>query len=99
MNEQEEARRAQMNFGSISHGTMRNEDLINRFADFIEENFPEAGKSLVDEAREITDYDSEQADFFLEDLFFFLNLVAAPGYYFGAHPGDGADYGFWQEEG
>lgn len=90
-------------FGSISHGTMRHEDLIPCFSaelDALLKRQPRSFKrgeyrKLIREANALTDYDSEDAGHVLEELFDALQSFA-PGYaYFGSHPGDGADYGFW----
>ena len=43
-------------------------------------------------------YASDDADYDLESLSDALGEYAAPYFYFGAHPGDGADYGFWLSE-
>lgn len=95
-------------FGSISSGTMRNEDLIPEFAwhleQFAKAAAPHPGAinpdhlDLVNEADALEDFDSEEADELLSSLFDALNEYAPAYGYFGAHPGDGADYGFWLSE-
>jgi hypothetical protein len=93
--------------GSVSHGTMRPEDLI---PDFVYELRSQARRRNLRskhlqlcrsiEARMSKDgyYESEESDSDLEFLFDALGEYAAPYFYFGAHPGDGSDYGFWLSE-
>jgi len=92
-------------FGSISSGTMLPEDLIPCFsselAAILREQGAEANREhvkLVREADALEDYEGEEADGILEELFDALNEYAPAYGYFGAHPGDGADYGFWLSE-
>lgn len=89
---------------TLSHGTMRVKDLIPAFADFLNGNdaWPalEPQDACFSLARtEDGDYiNSELADWLLEDLFDALNEIAPDNCYFGSHPGDGSDYGFWEVE-
>ena len=78
--------------GTVSEGTLRTEDLLPVFANII--------KSLSDEphfeqlawlAIEVPDDDTVDA------LIDALNELCPPFVYFGAHPGDGADFGFWPD--
>lgn len=86
--------------GSISHGTMRPEDLIPEFIYTLKQLDTEKKYTeLIIEAEAITDFDSDDASELLnEDLFNALNDMAPPYFYFGSHPGDGSDYGFWLSE-
>ena len=90
--------------GSVSCGTMRAEDLIPSF--LYEAKQHRLSKANRAEIRRIEAaakvegyYDTEEASFDLnESLFDILESVAGPFFYFGSHPGDGADYGFWLSE-
>lgn len=93
--------------GSISHGTLLNSDLIPAFfAELDDEDkrrlvakYPAILDSLLDNELEGTpDYNTEEAHELLEELFDIFNEHAPPGTYFGAHPGDGSDFGFWYHE-
>lgn len=81
-------------FGSISNGTMRAEDLCDTFAWELSTLARRAGRirefsKLIKEAR------TEPDDDVVNDLFDALQEFAPPYGYFGAHEGDGSDYGFW----
>lgn len=86
---------------SVSHGTMRPQDLIPRYMNVIRDT-PEylqimhivPSHALEDDGAAW--WDSEDAAFFLEDLVDTLENYAPEGYYFGSHPGDGSDYGYWR---
>lgn len=44
------------------------------------------------------DFETENAHYLLETLFDALNDCAPDNHYFGAHVGNGSDYGFWESE-
>lgn len=90
-------------FGTVSHGTLRNEDLLASFADELEWQCDQnkgikgnaARRKLIAEARRV-DPESEEADWILnEGLFDALDEFTPPYAYFGALEGDGSDFGFW----
>ena len=97
--------------GTISHGTLRSEDLLETFADELarlnrgSEKSPGAA-ALIAEARETreclendpdcVDVDiREAASEVIAELIDALHEFAPPFCYFGAHEGDGSDFGFW----
>ena len=95
--------------GTISHGTMRTQDLIPAFLDALSIVNPEGYSQYLlmpfgvipsDASLDENDewWVSEDAGYILEGLFDALDECSPDGYYFGAHPGDGSDYGFWQIE-
>ena len=86
---------------------MRPEDLIPKFLDRLEAQEHEKVRPLDGALCETIRwrmghqenyFESQQADDDLEELFDALDEYAPEGYYFGAHPGDGADYGYWEVE-
>ena len=84
-------------FGSVSHGTMREEDLIPAFIDLLEElDSKKAEEFKLSWFSELLLEDREETlSQMTESLFELLEGFAPTGLYFGAHPGDGSDYGYW----
>jgi hypothetical protein len=85
--------------GSISHGTLRSEDLVPALADELRRL---RGALPLTLAREVRAFNAGKYDTdhgcdveLINDLCDALNGYAPDYCYFGAHPGDGADFGFW----
>jgi hypothetical protein len=89
--------------GSIISATRREQDLIPAFEGVldiagVEYERPAAADKLL-LGQSLTDNDQEEVSYYLnETLCDLLGEIAPKGTYFGAHPGDGSDFGFWEEE-
>lgn len=103
--------------GSVSTGTMRDDDLLETFYGEIEyqisrqtrngdcNDILEHADSVLADAEELyldngdidqSKLDSgEVAEWINEKAIDCLEQFAPPYSYFGSHPGDGADYGYW----
>ena len=94
-----------LSVGTISWGTLRNQDLIPSFMDVLLDHDLSTAHALQKEYREVfqnIDNDefmatSEDATYLVEALFEALNEIAPPFHYFGATDGDGSDFGFWAD--
>ena len=92
--------------GSVSEGTMRDEDLISSFTWELEHYLQrlrltrDQRKQFTDLVRECNDWEphddtGEDGSVLVGELFDALDEIAPPHCYFGASDGDGASYGFW----
>jgi len=92
-------------FGSVSSGTMRPEHLIPSFLS-VASDLKIRNKKLSRIRRTLNHsekyrekyFSSEDSSFDLDFLFDLLNEYSPPYFFFGAHPGNGSDYGFWLSE-
>lgn len=103
-------------YGSVSHGTLRLEDLIPAFVDALSDVLewdslnPNPRLSVAEHEacqdelglieRWIAEEDYFESDGAIDALEWLqdtLQDLAPEGYRFGAHEGDGSDYGFWPE--
>lgn len=95
--------------GSISHGTLRDEDILEAMADTLEELSADDRstdeENAIDEARELLEVEDEWDESQLESVGWLVNETlpdllqeyAPPYCYFGAHVGDGSDIGYWPD--
>jgi len=93
---------------TVSRATHRPQDLVPAFMEVLKEldpvaysahavaMFPLPPAYVADEGDSSEWWDSEECMDLLYCLFQELDAVAPEGFYFGAHPGDGSDYGFWE---
>ena len=91
---------AQFEIGSISTGTLRPEDLLPAFSRELERHAPD--HALVTAADDILnrlpdDWDGGGASELINEIQDALQEHCPPFVTFGAHPGDGADFGFWPD--
>ncbi len=84
-----------VHIGTVISGTLRNEDLLDAFAAELERLNPEYFNSPDMRRVVLHDSDGERASGMIEWLIDALNEYAPPHVYFGAHEGDGADFGWW----
>ena len=87
----------QFQLGSISHGTLRTQDLLEAFANTLQQfnrTHPLLGEYLDIHANDAWDSD-KAADLLNEGFFNALQEICPPFVHFGTLEGDGADFGFW----
>lgn len=98
--------------GAVSSDTMRPRDLIPKFlckldcldqtaCNKIEQKYKHLFHKIpLDENTQdtLSDDDHHEINYLLEELFDTLDEYAPDNHYFGAHPDDGACYGFWKVE-
>lgn len=92
-----------LRLGSVSTGTLRPEDLIPSFLDEAESlrlpreerKIVRAIRKAVHDADDESAYWDEDADGDLDDLFGILENHVPDFCTFGAHEGDGSDFGVW----
>ena len=83
---------------SVSHGTLRSIDLIPEFLGVLQQYAKDRYDAYVKANPEVLDLDGmddETLSWVVDELIDELNTVAPEGTYFGSHPGDGSDFGFW----
>ena len=91
--------------GSISTGTLRVQDLLEAFLPYVEPDADDAGEAKGVLARianndwpvGVANFEEYCAEFDTAELLQSIidQMNCPPFIYFGAHAGDGADFGFW----
>lgn len=88
-----------VSLGTVSCATMNPKDLIPAFIDELKYNeISMKSLGLVYPKRKKGYWESEDPNWDLDALFDALDNIAPAYCYFGSHPGDSSDYGFWISE-
>jgi len=85
---------------SVTHATLNTRDLVPVFAELVREINPQAGVRVPDPLPSLENpwWDSDDCCDLLADLIDELDRHSPEGCYFGAHKGDGSDFGWWSIE-
>ena len=91
--------------GSISHGTLREEDLVPTFLSVLGDLDVNRASALKEKYADTIEHleqglepNADDRGWLMEELHDALNAAAPAGYAFGASEGDGSDFGFWTDE-
>lgn len=91
--------------GTVIWGTSRMRHILPALLEELERHAPAKAQEILSSYPEIGEAEggddfwvSEVADDALWALEDALNEVAPRGFYFGTHPGDGTDFGFWPDD-
>ena len=85
--------------GTISHGTLRSEDLIPAFVDALDGIELEEDEIIKLDMQYTAFFESGDAEWVLNEVLFdMLNDHCPEGHYFGSLEGDGSDFGMWPVE-
>lgn len=89
---------SQFKLGSISTGTLKTDDLLGAFAEALSNHGGdnEHHELIADAFMAQCEFGHEDAEI-LEELEFQLREICPPFVYFGSHPDDSADFGFWPD--
>lgn len=95
----------------VSHGTMRTQDLLPCFLWTLKQYAPQEHSKFTSRWMDCQAsyllaigkdddefWQGERAQEMLEELFDELDEISPEGCYFGAHPGDGSSYGWWEAQ-
>ena len=86
---------------TVSHGTLQEHDIVSAIEDLIQTE-KLYGHVIDSELQDLISQwykepsEEHRSDILNESIFNRLNEIAPDRCYFGAHPGDGSDLGFWE---
>lgn len=87
--------------GSVSHGTLRSQDLFPAFLSALQDlGGPDHARLEAEYqvTKALGHLDTEQGDDLLNEIIDDINDVLPEGWHFGSLEGDGSDFGVWKNE-